>query len=222
MLFPLYGRRAGVRLALGLHPLEVEKVDVRRELDLFRAYASHTSYIGEIGLDFSRDGKRSRAPQVQALDAVLSAPGVIDKVLTVHSRAAAKEIVQRLSDAGARRAILHWFAGSGRDLEAALEAGFYFSINPAMTRNTKGQTIIGALPRERLLAESDGPYVRLGGRVLEPVDVVLVLNHLAERWRASADEVSAQLSANLVRLCDGLASPPRTNSRADVGEWSAG
>jgi TatD DNase family protein len=204
MLFPLYGRRAGLRLALGLHPLEVERIDLRQELALFRGYAAHTSYIGEIGLDLSPEGRPSRRLQEEALASVLSTPDVPDKVLTVHSRRAARQTIEHLTAAHAGRVIMHWFSGSVTDLEVALNAGFYFSINPAMIRSKKGQAVAAAVPRNRVLLESDGPYVRVRGRDAEPADVISVADYLGRQWEESGDDVLARLAANLRQLCEGL------------------
>jgi TatD DNase family protein len=208
MLFPLYGRREGVRLALGLHPLEVAKVDLANELALFQGYAGHTSYIGEIGLDYSRDGKPSRAIQEEALDVILATKGVTEKVMSVHSRSASKATVARLRNAKATRVILHWFSGSMADLDAGLDAGFYLSVNPAMTGSEKGRKIIERLPRDRALVESDGPYARVAGRQLEPPDVSIAIAHLGKVWDSSQADVAHQLSLNLRRLCDGLPTAP--------------
>lgn len=204
-LFPLFGRRSGVRLALGLHPLEAGRMDLRRELALFAGYADHTSYIGEIGLDGSPQGRASRALQEEALDAVLATPGVTDKVLSVHSRGAAADTVRRLADAKSRRVILHWYSGSFTDLDTALAAGFHFSINPSMARSKKGQAVIARLPHDRVLLETDGPYARLGGRQLEPRDARLALNHLARAWDAPPVDVATRVATNLTTLCRGLA-----------------
>lgn len=204
-LFPLYGRREGVRLALGLHPLDVAKVDLDSELALFNGYAAHTSYIGEIGLDFSRDGRDSRARQESAFDAILAVPGVTEKILSVHSRAAASEVITRLRRAGASRVVLHWFSGGLRELDDALAAGFYFSVNPAMTRSEKGKKIIDRLAPTRVLVESDGPYARMDGRELEPRDVRLAIGYLASHWRMTPDEGAARISENLRDLIGAAA-----------------
>jgi TatD DNase family protein len=204
MLFPLYGRRNGVRLALGLHPLEVSKVDLARELSLFESYSGHTSYVGEIGLDYSREGKASRKLQERALDAILTTPGVEAKVMSVHSRGASAATIERLRTAKASRVILHWFSGSLTELDSGLEAGFYLSVNPAMTRSEKGRAIVGRLPRDRVLIESDGPYAQVAGRPLEPRDVSIAAEYLGNVWVESPEAVSSQLAMNLQRLCDGL------------------
>ena len=94
--------------------------------------------------------------------------------------------------------------GSLAELDAGLEAGFYLSVNPAMTRSEKGRTIIGRLPRDRALIESDGPYARVAGRPLEPRDVSIAAEYLGTVWAEPPHAVSTQLAINLRRLCDGL------------------
>jgi TatD DNase family protein len=204
MLFPLYGRRNGVRLALGLHPLEVAKVDLARELSLFQSYAAHTSYIGEVGLDHSREGKATNALQEKALEAILTTPGVKDKIMSVHSRGAAGTTIKRLQNAKATGVILHWFSGSVVQLDAALDAGFYLSVNPAMTRSKKGRAIIARIPPDRALVESDGPYARIARRQLEPTDVLIAIAHLSNLWERCSTDVAHQLEANLRHLSNGL------------------
>lgn len=204
ILFPLYGRRKGVRLALGMHPLEVQKVDIEQELKLFRSYAGHTSYIGEIGLDFSREGRTTREQQEHAFNAVLGTPGIAEKVMTIHSRGAARDVIDALRSVRARRAILHWYSGALRDLDDALEEGFYFSINPSMTRSNNGQKIIARLPKERVLLETDGPYVKIGRKVAEPKDAWMVIDYLAAGWNGTREAAAALIEDNLRRLLEGL------------------
>jgi TatD DNase family protein len=94
---------------------------------------------------------------------VLSSPSIADRVLSVHSRGAEAETIAALTDAGVT-AILHWYSGALKHAERALEAGLYFSVNAAMLRTHKGSRLIRALPRERVLTETDGPYVAHGAR----------------------------------------------------------
>jgi TatD DNase family protein len=205
MLFPLYGRREAVRLALGFHPLDVAQVDLAKELNLFKSYVAHTSYVGEVGLDFSAEGRSSRALQEEALSSMLSIEGVADKIVSVHSRGASKETIGHLVTAHAQRVIMHWFSGPLRDAEAALDAGFYFSINPRMIHTKKGRAIIDLVPRGRALLESDGPYVRIGNRVAEPSDVLRVAGYLSQKWEMPLDDVLVTLAGNLGELSHGLA-----------------
>lgn len=205
-LFPAFGRRAGVRLALGLHPLEAGRLDLERELRLFAAYQAHTSYIGEVGLDFSKEGRPSAQAQELAFAEILATAGVAEKVLTIHSRGAAQRTITLLREAGARRGILHWFTGSLSEAEEALDAGLFFSLNPMMLRSKKGKTLVEQLPSDRVLAESDGPFGRISGRFAEPSDVLDVHAYLARHWKLDESAVSARLAANLSTLCAGLPS----------------
>jgi TatD DNase family protein len=204
MLFPLYGRREGVRLALGLHPLEVSRIDISRELDLFRRFADHTNYIGEVGLDFSREGKASQQLQERVFESILAISNMSEKFLTIHSRGAAQSVIDRLRLAGASRAVMHWFTGSAKDLEAGISAGLFFSINLAMTRSVRGKALIARLPRDRVLAETDGPHIQIGRRVVEPREVWLVIDYLAKEWQVPRQVAASQLEDNLQRIMDGL------------------
>ncbi len=215
MLFPLYGRREGVRLALGLHPLEVSRVNLRDELRLFASYADHTSFIGEIGLDRSTEGRESERLQDEAFTGILAMSGVSDKVATVHSRSATQLTIRRLVEAKARRVILHWFTGPQRDIDGGLDAGFYFSINPQMTRSKRGALLITQLPPERVLLESDGPYGRVGNRETEPRDMALVIAALGRVWSATPDEVAATLDGNLKAISAGMPMMPVASRAGD-------
>jgi TatD DNase family protein len=95
------------------------------------------------------------------------------------------------------RVILHWFSGSLRVTEQAISFGLFFSINPAMVTSDQGRRIIGVLPRDRILTESDGPFVAADGRPAEPGDVSRVITYLAREWRTEEADVRRQVSETL-------------------------
>jgi TatD DNase family protein len=64
--------------------------------------------------------------------------------------------------------ILHWYSGPLKHIDTALAAGMWFSVNPAMLRSRNGQRIVAALPPQRVVTETDGPYAKPGGRPSEP------------------------------------------------------
>ena len=76
------------RLALGLHPLYAS--EKKSELDLFAQYIDKTSYIGEIGLDFSREGLPTKEDQIFVLNNILFQLAGKNKIVSVHSRQAEK------------------------------------------------------------------------------------------------------------------------------------
>lgn len=192
------GRRPMLRVALGLHPLRAARVS-RHELLLFSRLLERTDYIGEIGLDFSPQGNPSRQRQIEVFEQVLEAPGIDRKVLTVHSRRAEDATVGLLADRGAH-AILHWYSGALKPLHRALDAGMWFSVNSAMLRTRNGQRILAALPRERVLTETDGPYTRQQGRPSDPSTIPMLVEALAEFWKEEPEATRQRLYDNMAAL----------------------
>jgi TatD DNase family protein len=103
-----------------------------------------------------------------------------NKVLTVHSRRAGAEVVDMIGSSYPGRIILHWYSGSRKVLERAVSYGFYFSINTSMISSAKGREIVNQIPRDRLLTESDGPFVKTNGRAARPSDMVRVIEGLSD------------------------------------------
>jgi TatD DNase family protein len=159
----------------------------------------NTEYVGEVGLDFSRHGKDTKAAQLRVFDRLLAQPTLRDKIVTVHSRGADAIVIQRLRAAGVT-AILHWYTGSLGLIEDALAAGLYFSINPAMLRSEKGRRVIEAVPLNRTLTESDGPFAKSQGHPAGPADMRTLVAELAELWKTDPADVRQQLYDNLGEL----------------------
>jgi TatD DNase family protein len=183
-----------VRMALGLHPLVAAQH--RDELPLFRQLATAASYVGEIGLDFSREGKGTADAQVEVFREVLLALGKRRVFITLHSRQAEGKVTEMLAEFGVGPAVFHWFTGSPEHLQNAARAGHYFSVNPAMVSSAKGRSLIELMPQDRVLTETDGPYVKVGTRAAEPSDVRAVVRHLAQVWSSTEGQVEEVVFAN--------------------------
>lgn len=145
-----------IRLALGLHPLLA--AENKKELTLFKRLVDQTSYIGEIGLDFSREGIATKNEQISVLREVLATIKGKKKIVSVHSRNAEKELLDMLCEFEIKNVIFHWYSGPVDLIPSIIERGFYFSINESMCRSKNGQSIIGKIPREIILTETDAPY----------------------------------------------------------------
>lgn len=156
----LFGQRSNIRIALGLHPQLIGTH--ASEFALFKELISDTKYIGEIGLDGSPEFKATYATQVQIFGNILeSVKRESSKVLTIHSRNAAKETIEHLSRVLAgteHRVILHWFSGNHQELNVAIRNGFYFSVNHKMATSEKGKSLIAKIPNHRILTETDAPF----------------------------------------------------------------
>lgn len=192
------GRREGVDVALGFHPLRAGGLSPH-DLARFFRLLPHATWIGEIGLDFSRSGIATRKQQLRIFDAILADPQLRTRPVTVHSRGAEREAITRLAQAQVT-AILHWYTGPLAVVDDALAAGLWFSINPAMTRSKKAAALLQQIPAERVLLETDGPFARCGNRPASPTDLTGTLQHLARFWSTSIDQARTTVVVNQQRL----------------------
>jgi TatD DNase family protein len=184
-----------VRAALGLHP-ELVASHSHELPDLLRLM-EQTRYIGEVGLDYVTSDTAIRRKQREVFDAILQRAGEFgDRILTVHSRRAAKDVIDCVGNSFPGTVILHWFSGSRRELHAALEANCYFSVNSAMIRSEKGKALIREIPRNRLLTETDGPFIEVDGRHALPTDVRNTINSIASLWTLDPTETAAMVLSN--------------------------
>lgn len=205
------GPRHGVYAGLGLHPLRVTQnanTDLQRLLRLLPA----ADWVGEVGLDFSRSSAATKHQQLRAFDALLAHDAVLTRPMTVHSRGAEREAVQRLVQAKAL-AVLHWYTGPLAVAEDALAGGLWFSINPAMAVSKRASALIKLLPPDRVVLETDGPFSRYRGKAARPRDTFAVLEHLAQIWGRDHAAAHTQIVANQTRLL--RAAPNGTASRHD-------
>ena len=185
----------GVRLALGLHPLAVGTSE--HEISQFRALLARTSFVGEVGLDFSREGIGTKDVQLRAFREVAAA--VRDagpKFVSLHSRRAETAVLDVLSEYGITQSVFHWFSGSTGALTRVVEAGHFLSVNPAMTLSVRGQELVARMPRDRVLTETDGPYTRIGSTACAPWQVQVVEQYLASVWGVTEAAVRDQVWAN--------------------------
>jgi TatD DNase family protein len=188
-----------VRLALGLHPLSAE-FHTDDELSQFRKLVDDTSFIGEIGLDFSREGRETRNEQLNSFQFVLRCLNNEPKFVTIHSRQAESAVLELLQNEYPHPVVFHWYSGTLKTLESTIQAGHFFSINPAMVRSVKGRAAIAQIPRERILTESDGPFINIGSRTVEPSDVQTVEEALGVMWGVSTMSARNIVQTNFQKL----------------------
>lgn len=193
------GRRAGIVPALGMHPLRASSF-TPSDLARFLRMLPDATWIGEVGLDFSPTGHAFQRAQLRIFEAILSDPRAHTRPLTVHSRGAERETIQRLAQIQHTKAILHWYTGPVSLVPEAIEAGLWFSVNPAMAASTRAKQILREIPLEQVLLETDGPFTRFGGRSAYPADLPALLAQLGRIWAVDLAALATQLAANQDRL----------------------
>jgi TatD DNase family protein len=194
-------REEGVFAALGLHPHEAGGVGARDVEELHELLAHPKAVaVGETGLDYYRD-LAPRELQASAFRAQAALAGELGKPLVVHTRAADEDTVSVLRELPPRvPVVLHCFSSSAL-LEPALAHGWYVSFAGNVTYPKAGELRWAAarVPAERLLAETDSPYLApqpMRGERNEPAHVMQTLVALAEARGEDAATVEDQIEAN--------------------------
>jgi TatD DNase family protein len=191
----------GVVAALGIHPHQAGEAG-ERELAALRELLAHPKAVavGETGLDFYRDyAPRERQRDVFRAQVDLAAE--LGLPLVIHSRAAEEETVAVLeAHTGARQVVLHCFSSPAL-LRPALERDWYVSFAGNVTYPKAGElrTAAAGVPAERLLAETDSPYLApqpVRGRRNEPANVVHTLAALAAARGEERDDLARAVEAN--------------------------
>lgn len=186
-----------VETAVGLHPeLAAQR---HSELPLFERLVSSTRFVGEIGIDGSPPSKASMKLQREVFDTILACCARAGgRIMSIHSRGASREVCESLArfDTTLGTPILHWYSGSLTDLRLALDLGCYFSIGPPMVLTESGIRIIRKIPPNRILTETDGPFVRLGKDPARPGEVGQVLSYLAGLWAVTSQDAAQQVALN--------------------------
>lgn len=202
MGLPFFQSKKYVRMALGMHPLYATLH--KNEFSKFELYLSKTSYIGEIGLDFSKKGYETKDIQLDSFNRILKLVSDKKKILSLHSRKAENEVFELLIQYKIQNAIFHWYSGELNLIKNISDAGYYFSINPAMIKSISGQKIISKIPKENLLTETDGPFINKSNEPLLPGEVEEVIEYLSKIWNITIDEVQNIININFRRLINNL------------------
>lgn len=224
----------GLYAAVGLHPIhtsrsfhdaqelgggEAAKAFTSRgeifDAECYRKLAKHPKVvaIGECGLDYFRfvggeERETQIARQKEAFLGQIALARVVQKPLMVHCRNAFPDLIEILRSTwrDGKGGIIHFFSGTEEDAAALLELGFSFTFGGVVTFTHDYDEVIKLIPSDRILSETDAPYVAPApyrGKRNEPAYVVEVVKRLAEIKGVSAEEIKERIYAN-AKLIFGL------------------
>lgn len=191
-----------VRAALGLHPqLVAKRAD---ELPLWEHHLPETRYVGEVGLDAGPRFYKSMDAQKQVFHTILKrcaeAGGKILSVHSVRSVPTVLDMIKRYLPKDRGVVVLHWFTGSKSEARRATALGCYFSVNVEMTRSDRGRALVADLPMDRILTETDGPFLRINGHPAEPTDICVTIEAIAHVQNVPIHEIARAVQTNLQTL----------------------
>ena len=199
----------------GVHPHDAADFDGARDVEAIRREAARGAVaVGECGLDYHYDHS-PRERQIAAFSAQLALASELGLPVVVHTREAEDDTRAMVVEAGQGgvRGVLHCYTGSHALAEAALDVGWHVSFSGIVTfKRWTEDAVIRLVPDDRLLVESDAPYlapVPFRGRRNEPAHVPLTVAHVAAVRGRSAESIADLTAANARRLFGLAGMTPR-------------
>ncbi|HEY5441058.1 MAG TPA: TatD family hydrolase [Gemmatimonadaceae bacterium] len=190
----------------GVHPHDAADFDAARDIpDIREQVAAGAVAIGECGLDYHYDHS-PREQQRAAFGAQLELARELARPVVVHTREAEDDTGAMVREAAAAGVcgVLHCYTGSVGLAELALDGGWYVSFSGIVTfKKWTDEALLRLVPDERLLAESDSPYlapVPHRGKRNEPAWVSFTVARLAAAREANVGTLAARTAENARRL----------------------
>lgn len=190
-----------VKFSAGLYPEENLSIQDFNELKEFVLENKKDVFaIGEIGMDFSRELPDKKI-QEEVFRKQLELTQELNLPVSIHTRKAEKEIVEILEEYPNVKKILHCFSGNFKLVKKAVELGCYFSIPTNIVRAEHFQKMVRELPREKILTETDTPYLSpFVGKDNEPAFIKESIKKISEIWEVSEKEVEGIIEENFERI----------------------
>jgi TatD DNase family protein len=196
-----------VKIALGTHPWftknpKWEATELERAIRQTKVIA-----VGEIGLDYyaGYPPRPDKTVQLDIFERQLRIAKTHDLPVIIHSVKAHQDIIRLLKKHRIEKGVVHAFAGSQELAQQFIDCGMFLGIGPQLLRSKKLASVFGLLPRDRVLVETDSPYMSLSLESENPLlDLLSVVKFCAELWQLEASELAAQFAANAQQLFGDL------------------
>jgi TatD DNase family protein len=142
---------------IGIHP-ECAYEEIDSISKLIEENHQHISGIGEIGLDptYVKNDDDTKK-QNHVFETLMSYAEKYNKPVSIHSRKSLDDVLQIMTSYNTKHALLHWFDGSKKQLQRAMDMGFFVSYGPVMIYANDKQTLISKTNESQILVETDGP-----------------------------------------------------------------
>ena len=192
--------------ALGLHPWNLAKSDLERDLAFIEAHLAQAVGIGEVGLDYDKRvrARADKEQQVTTFRELLKLARSYDKPILIHSRYAWRDALVLVEQAQVNKAVFHWYTGTSSVLRDIVASGYYISATPAVEYHQEHRRAVREVALERLLLETDSPVVYRRGTQLEyqsrPADVLRTLKGVAALRGTDEAEIAEVTTSNAIRL----------------------
>ena len=184
---------------IGIHP-EYANDDLEKITDLIELNQNSISGIGEIGLDPTYVKNNDDAKQqIHVFESLLSTAEKFHKPVSIHSRKSLDDIFEIMTSYDTKHALLHWFDGSKKQLQKAMDMDFFVSFGPVMIYANDKQTLLSKAYASKILVETDGPvrfsrcFEMKSGQISFIPSVIFCASKILEK---TYDDMSSLLEEN--------------------------
>lgn len=195
-----------VRQFVGIHPEAAATEDIDRFMEVFKANRNSVDGVGEIGLDGTYDVPYDM--QKQVFNSMLDLAEAEKKPVSIHSRKALDDVLEMLQSYKIGATLLHWFAGSKKQLAKAMDMGLYVSYGPALVYSEDKKLLLKNTDKGHFLVETDGPvrYSRCFENLpaVSSAFLVSVVASAAHTLGASYEETAQLLHNNSMSYLSGV------------------
>lgn len=200
-LYPVDAVLPEMRAAGVEYPREGRELPAEQCVQWVREHVDEAIAVGEIGLDGYWVPEALWERQEQVFRELVQVALDADKPIIIHTRKRERRALEILQEMGATRVNWHCFGGKVKLARAVAEHGHWLSV-PANARRSQSFTrMLETLPRERLLLETDCPYLGPDReRDNEPANVAGTARYAAELWSCDEADVQAQMADNYTQL----------------------
>jgi TatD DNase family protein len=186
---------------IGLHPEYIEEFS-EDTLDAFEEFVKEKKdeivSIGEIGLDyFWVKDEKLREKQKWFFEKLVEFAKTINKPITVHIRDAHEDAFKILEAIDFQKVHLHMFGGD-KLIDKVMANEWKISVGPIILRSKKHKRIVKKLPLEKIMLETDSPWMKINGKESMPTDVKIVAEKIAEIKEISLQEVEVETDKNAI------------------------
>ena len=215
--------------AVAIHPNEAPAYEAAGTLDAAIAEIDQLAArprvraIGETGLDYFRTGEEGRPAQHRSFEAHIEIAKKHDLAMQIHDREAHEEVIETLLRVGApERTVFHCFSGDAEMARLCADNGWYLSFagNITFKNATNLREALEVIPRDRILVETDAPFLTPlphRGRPNSPYLIPVTLRFMAEHLGTDVAMLAAQISSNTELVYGSWDAEPVANG--GVSPW---
>lgn len=191
-----------VKCSFGMYPVGNFGENIDAEIKWIEKHANDCVAIGEIGLDYDDDERKTnKEKQKKLFRKVLDLAKRIEKLVVIHSRKAELDAIEILEEMKMKKVVMHCFCGKKSLIRRCVENGWSFSVPPVITRLEHFKMLVEMVPLGQLLTETDAPYLSpVAGERNEPANIVTTIKIIAEIKGLTEEEVAEQIFINAEEL----------------------